>query len=133
MIRLFIYDNNEQYEDFEDFLFSQNGYHEITFDFPNDKVTIDTVDYRISTIIYDGENELTIPQQLDYTSGYKIARIDDSTATEYYGKINADGKWYILKISSNNYTYANGLEDFTTNWNNRESLEFFEFNELTWS
>ncbi len=49
MIRLFKIVNPVEYKDFENYLFSFPD--KITFDFPNDKLTIETVDYRISTII----------------------------------------------------------------------------------
>lgn len=46
MIRLFKYANASEYKDFQNHLFSNPNY---TFDFANDKVTIDSVEYRIST------------------------------------------------------------------------------------
>ena len=48
MLRLYKYNDNTSYTDFESSLFSKG---KATFDFTNDKVTIDNVDYRISTIV----------------------------------------------------------------------------------
>ncbi len=47
MIRIYLYDDSGQYKDFENFLFST---HRAVFDFASDKLSIDQVDYRISTI-----------------------------------------------------------------------------------
>lgn len=47
MIRIYLYDDSGAYKDFENYLFST---HRAVFDFPSDKLRIDQVDYRISTI-----------------------------------------------------------------------------------
>ncbi len=47
MLKLYKYDDITSYKNFESSLFSKN---KSIFDFNNDKVTIDGIDYRISTI-----------------------------------------------------------------------------------
>ena len=70
----------------------------------------------------------------DVTAKYAISRDDTSTTTEYYGFVDTSGAWYILQIDTTTgvYLYANGASDFITNWNNRTTLTFDEFNNLTW-
>lgn len=61
------------------------------------------------------------------TDGYNISRVDDSTPA-YYGYTDKDGAWFIMKEdSSGNYTYAVGSTDFSTNWDNRGSLDYGEY------
>lgn len=48
MIRLFEYTDSTKYKDFEDYLFSQP--EKLIFDFPADKITIDSIDYRLSSM-----------------------------------------------------------------------------------
>jgi len=135
MLRAYYHIDKTQYKDFENFLFTnKNEKHSISFDYSTDKVTINAIDYRISTIIDLDTQTIVFSQtsETDKTAGYKIARTDDSTATEYYCKTNADGKWYILKISSNTYTYTRGDSNFETNWTNRVTLTYVEFHNLIW-
>lgn len=48
------------------------------------------------------------------TDGYKIARLDDSTPA-YYGFLNKDGAWFIMKEGSDGtYKYAKGSTNFAT-------------------
>ncbi len=134
MIRAYKYDNNSEFKDFENFLFSNpDNLHEIIFDFPNDKVTIDTVDYKISTLI-NNDGSFVFPEQIDNTVGYRIANTDKATAIKYYGRINSEGKWYIMReTTSNTYTYTRGGSDFETNWTDRVDLIYIGFNNLIWS
>jgi hypothetical protein len=48
LIRLFKYTNTGEFKDFQSFLFSASG---PSFDFPNDKVTVSAVEYRISNMM----------------------------------------------------------------------------------
>ncbi len=62
------------------------------------------------------------------TDGYTLAQLDDSGATTYYGYLNKDSAWYILKEdSSGNYRYVKGSSSFSTNWTNRASLSYDYF------
>jgi hypothetical protein len=62
------------------------------------------------------------------TDGYNIAQVDDSTSTTYYGYLNKDGAWYILREdSSSNYRYCKGSSSFSTNWTSRASLTYDYF------
>jgi hypothetical protein len=61
------------------------------------------------------------------TDGYRISQIDDSTPA-YYGYLNKDGAWFIMKEDSNgDYRYAKGNSNFSTNWANRTSLTYDYF------
>ncbi|MBI5044621.1 MAG: hypothetical protein HZC02_01735 [Candidatus Levybacteria bacterium] len=62
------------------------------------------------------------------TDGYTLAQLDDSSSTAYYGYLNKDSAWYILKEdSSGNYRYVKGSSSFSTNWTNRASLTYDYF------
>ena len=56
MLKLYKYNDATSYDEFESSLFSKG---KASFDFTNDKVTIDNVDYRISTIVDTNNNENT--------------------------------------------------------------------------
>lgn len=62
------------------------------------------------------------------TDGYNISEIDDSLIG-YYGFINRDGGWFIMKsdTDSGSYRYARGKSDFPANWKKREQLEYDYF------
>ena len=65
---------------------------------------------------------------------YKISEIDDAGVVKYYGFVERDGAWYILKedtgATSKTYRYCSGLTDYPTNWGNRAiSLVFGYYNE----
>jgi hypothetical protein len=57
---------------------------------------------------------------------FKIADIDDATAVHYYGNIDPNGAWYIMKEDSTakTYRYASGSRDYPTNWTNRAILTY---------
>lgn len=58
------------------------------------------------------------------TDGYKIAELDDSSPA-YYGFVDKDGAWFILKEdSAGAYRYIKGSSSFSTNWTNRASLTY---------
>lgn len=65
------------------------------------------------------------------TDGYTIAQLDDSTSTTYYGYLNKDSAWYILKEdSSGNYRYCKGSSSFSTNWTGRAALTYDYFDAI---
>ena len=136
MIRAFQILDVELYRDFENYVFSIPETHSMSFDFPNDTVTIDSVDYRISTLCntaFSCKTESNTAQTISNTT-YKISRTDDDSAIEYYGYVSAEGTWYIMKIDTTNkiYTYVNGNTDFLTSWGDRTNLTYDEYNNLTW-
>lgn len=56
------------------------------------------------------------------TDGYKITEIDDSSPA-YYGFVDKDGKWFIMKESSGAYRYVKGDSDFTDAWGIRQTRD----------
>lgn len=63
------------------------------------------------------------PAEKQPTDGYNIAKIDDSTATAYYGFVNKDGAWFIMKEEDGSYLYAKGASDFSEYWEDRNLVE----------
>lgn len=57
---------------------------------------------------------------------YKISEIDDSTDVAYYGFVNKDGAWFIMKedLGASTYRYARGNSGFSDNWQNRRDLKY---------
>lgn len=68
------------------------------------------------------------PAEKKPTDGYSISEIDDSGTDAYYGFVNKDGGWFILKDSNGIYRYAKGSSSFSTNWTDRASLTYDYFN-----
>ena len=65
------------------------------------------------------------------TDGYTLAQVDDGVSNTYYGYLNKDGAWYILREdSSSNYRYTKGGSSFATNWTNRASLTYDYFDAI---
>lgn len=62
--------------------------------------------------------------------GYKVAD-QDVGATSYYGYINKEGEWYIIKEtvagSVTSYRYIRGASGYATNWTNRATLSYDYF------
>ena len=88
----------------------------------------------ITDILYklnDIETAITLNSGL---SVYKVSDVDDDASPNYYGFIDADGNWYILKetvaAGNNTYRYAKGASDYTTNWTNRATLTYDYYNEV---
>lgn len=71
------------------------------------------------------------PAEKRPTDGYNITEIDDSSTPIYYGYVNKDGAWFIIKEGSDGtYRYAKGSSGFSTNWTNRSSLSYGYFDEI---
>ncbi len=62
------------------------------------------------------------PAESQPTDGYAITNVDDG-APSYYGYLNKNGAWYIMKedADAGNYRYAKGSVDFIVNWGNRKT------------
>lgn len=65
------------------------------------------------------------------TEGYKVSEID-SGDDSYYGFINSQGAWYIMKEDSEtgSFRYIKGPVDFAKNWENRSSLEYKYYHQV---
>ena len=63
--------------------------------------------------------------------GYSISNIDTSTPVHYYGFINRDGDWYIIKedTDSNTLLYARGDSGYATDdwltWAGSQNYDYF--------
>ncbi len=68
------------------------------------------------------------PAEKKPTDGYSITEIDDSGTDAYYGFLNKDGGWFILKDSNGIYRYAKGASSFSSNWTGRSGLTYDYFN-----
>jgi hypothetical protein len=67
------------------------------------------------------------------TDGYKISEIDDSSPS-YYGFVDKDGEWFIMKESSTGqykYYKKTGTDDtFTVEWPNRGGFTYLYFDSI---
>ncbi len=65
----------------------------------------------------------TAENLMNRVQGYFVADVDDAATTKYYGFINKDGKWYILKedtaASPKTYRYDSGSSGYPTAWTGR--------------
>lgn len=61
---------------------------------------------------------------------YKISDLDSEGATAYFGYVDGRGGWYILKLTNTEARYTKGRDEYTTNWTNREHLNYGRFDEV---
>lgn len=66
------------------------------------------------------------------TEGYKISEIDDGNIISYYGFVNHEGAWFIMRedTEANSFRYARGRTDFRDNWADRENLRYDYYDSL---
>lgn len=62
------------------------------------------------------------------TNQYSIADLDTGGATQYFGYIDKDGKWYIMQLTGTQARYFAGTVDYAANWANRAALAYQHFN-----
>mgnify|MGYP001575989231 CR=1 FL=1 len=76
-------------------------------------------------------NTLNNPAAASPTEGYNISEVDDSTIS-YFGFINEDGLWFIMKGDANtgSFRYVRGKSNFPANWKNRQNLEYDYFSQV---
>jgi hypothetical protein len=78
------------------------------------------------------ETQTIATNQLATLAGYKISDIDTSTSTQYFGFIDYNGNWYIIKFdtTANTIRYAAGSasNSYATNWTNRTTLTYTYYN-----
>ena len=65
------------------------------------------------------------------TDGYSISEVDDGIVS-YYGFINKEGAWFIMKGDTDNGTfrYTRGKSDFPGNWKKRQNLDYDYFHQV---
>jgi len=65
---------------------------------------------------------------MSISSKYKISDIDDAGAVQYYGFVDRNGEWFIMELdtsaSPKTFRYANGTNDYSTNWGVRSLLSY---------
>jgi hypothetical protein len=76
----------------------------------------------------DGRVNPAILENQDPTSRYQPSDLDEGGATDYYGFLDVDGKWYIMSKTTTAIRYTKGSKAYTTNWTNRASLTYDYFN-----
>jgi hypothetical protein len=68
---------------------------------------------------------------LPVIQGYVASDIDVASPS-YYGFLDAEGNWYIMKAVVTGdvtaYTFAKGTSDYATNWTNRAALTYAVYN-----
>lgn len=69
--------------------------------------------------------------QTKTTDDYKIAEIDDNVIA-YFGYIDQDGGWYIMRADSEtgSIRYIKGDANFARSWENRENLDYKYYHEV---
>jgi hypothetical protein len=76
--------------------------------------------------IKDSAGNKIDPAERQPTDGYKISEVDDDTPA-YYGFINKDGGWYIMKeTDTGSYLYVRGDTDFSGNWSTHDTREDYD-------
>lgn len=76
--------------------------------------------------IKDSTGTLIDPAIKSPTDGYAIANTDTSSTPYYYGFVNKDGAWYIVKeVGDGSFLYAKGSGSY--NWSNRASESYASF------
>jgi hypothetical protein len=75
--------------------------------------------------------EDTLETLIDPLAKYKDAGIDIESNPMYFGNIALDGSWYIECLDTESgSTYCKGATDYSTNWTNRESLTYGNYNTI---
>lgn len=78
-----------------------------------------------TAVLKDKTGNQIDPAERQPTDGYKISEVDDGEIT-YYGFIDKDGAWYIMKEDPNtgSFRYAKAESNFPGNWAGRERLKY---------
>jgi len=84
------------------------------------------------TLLKDTAGNKIDPAQNQPLDGYRISEVDDNNTIAFYGFINKDGAWFIMKGDANtgSFRYAKGNSDFPNNWARRENLKYDYFYKL---
>ena len=81
-----------------------------------------------TSVLEDKTGKQINPAERQPTDGYKISEVDNGETT-YYGFINKDGAWYIMKEDpdTGSFRYAKAESNFPGNWDGRERLKYDYF------
>lgn len=65
-------------------------------------------------------------------TGFELSDFDTSGNPIYLGQIRADGYWYIASFNTSTgaVRYCQGISDYSTNWTNRATQTYQQFNEV---
>lgn len=66
----------------------------------------------------------------DIVVGFKVSDTDTAGDVKYYGYINSDGNWYIMReiSSTGTYRFTRGTTDYDTAWAARSSQIYTLYN-----
>ncbi len=81
-----------------------------------------------SVVLKDIKGKTVDPSQAQPLDGFQICEIEDSLIA-YYGFINKDGAWYIMREDTQNssFRYAKGGSSFPNSWSSRSRLKYDYF------
>lgn len=77
-------------------------------------------------------------QDIAYINGivdtYKVSDTDEPGSPQYYGFLNDEGDWYIMKEvvsgDTKTYTYVKGSGAYSTAWTNRAAQTYATFDNV---
>lgn len=66
---------------------------------------------------------------------YKISDLDgvgapSTTNPHYFGYVDTNCQWYIMKLTDTQARYAKGDSDYDENWENRANLTYYNFQNI---
>lgn len=69
---------------------------------------------------------------IEPTEGYKVTEISTDESSYYYGFVNKDGNWYIMREDPNegSFRYVKGDINFSSGWKKREGLKYDYFHNV---
>jgi len=102
------------------------------------------ISYAIDIIkIQDMDNLLSKQDITNYSlqfNSYCISDIDNSSSQNFYGYIDYNGNWYIMKetlldttyntTDTYRYHWSNNENDYDSNWKNRKSLNYGRYDSI---
>lgn len=66
----------------------------------------------------------------DMLAGYQPADKEENDAGySYYGFIDSDTNWYIMRTNSVSIDFCRGIVNYSTNWAGRALLTYVKFNQ----
>lgn len=85
-----------------------------------------------ATLLKDTTGNQIDPAENQPTDGYIISEIDDINVISFYGFINQNASWYIMRQDSGTgaFRYVKGTSNFPESWTNRENLSYDYFSNV---